>query len=110
MGPDMRHWSDLSEKEQREIEKQYAQGKEPGDIAPAYGLKPKQISDQAYRKKWTRPGMARKKATVKNAVKKKKKAASKKKAGKKKAKKKKTPPKKKTGKKKEKKKKKKKKK
>ena len=81
----MRHWSDLSEKEQREIEKQYAQGKEPGDIAPAYGLKPKQISDQAYRKKWTRPGMARKKATVKNAVKKKKKAASKKKAGKKKA-------------------------
>ncbi len=81
----MRHWSDLSEKEQREIEKQYAQGKEPGDIAPAYGLKPKQISDQAYRKKWTRPGMARKKATVKNAVKKKKKTASKKKAGKKKA-------------------------
>ncbi|MCB1167892.1 MAG: hypothetical protein KDK37_14510 [Leptospiraceae bacterium] len=80
----MRHWSDLSEKEQKEIEKQYAQGKEPGDIAPAYGLKPKQISDQAYRKKWTRPGMARKKATVKNAVKKKK-AAGKKKAGKKKA-------------------------
>ena len=81
----MKHWSDLSEKEQREIEKQYAQGKEPGEIAPAYGLKPKQISDQAYRKKWTRPGMARKKATVKNAVKKKKKTDSKKKAGKKKA-------------------------
>ncbi|MCB1324705.1 MAG: hypothetical protein H7A21_18915 [Spirochaetales bacterium] len=67
------NWSDLTPKQQRDIEKAYKAGKEPGEIAPRYGLKPKQISDQAYRKDWPKP---KKKATKK---------AGKKKAGKKKA-------------------------
>ena len=67
------NWSDLTPKQQRDIEKAYKAGKEPGEIAPRYGLKPKQISDQAYRKDWPK---RKKKATKK---------AGKKKAGKKKA-------------------------
>ena len=76
------NWSDLTPNQKAQIEREYKGGAEPGEIAPKYGLKPKQVSDQAYRKKWTKP--AGKKASKKKA----KKKASKKKAGKKKAKKK----------------------
>ncbi len=48
----MRKWSELSEKEQQDIKKRYLAGESPSDIAKDYNLKPKQISDQAYRKKW----------------------------------------------------------
>ena len=82
------NWSDLSEKEKSAIEREYKAGKEPGEIAPKYGLKPKQVSDQAYRKKWTKPSGAKKKAKKKVTKKKAKKKVAKKKAAKKKAKKK----------------------
>ncbi len=78
------NWSDLTPKQKAQIEKEYRDGKEPGDIAPKYGLKPKQVSDQAYRKKWSKPT---KKASAKPASKKK---AAKKKVAKKKVAKKKT--------------------
>lgn len=50
----MKNWTDLSPAQKAGIEKAYKSGKEPGEIAPKYGLKPKQISDQAYRKNWKR--------------------------------------------------------
>lgn len=48
-------WSDLAPGEMAEIERAYKAGKEPAEIAGRYGLKPKQISDQAYRKNWPKP-------------------------------------------------------
>lgn len=88
------NWSDLTPKQKAQIEKQYREGKEPGDIAASFGLKPKQISDQAYRKKWSKPTRASKPAGKKKAAAKKKaakkKPVAKKKAAKKKAAKKKT--------------------
>ncbi len=78
-----KNWSDLTKAQQSAIEKAYKSGKEPGDIAPKYGLKPKQVSDQAYRKDWPKPAKkaAKKKKVAKKAGKKKakKKAAKKKK-------------------------------
>ena len=75
------NWSDLSDKDKSAIEKEYKTGKEPGDIAPKFGLKPKQVSDQAYRKKWSKPaGSGPAKASKKKAAKKAAKKASKKKA------------------------------
>lgn len=71
------NWADLAPKQQKQIEKDYSSGKEPAAIAPKYGLNPKQISDQAYRKGWKKPA---KKASKKGA---KKKASKKKKSGKK---------------------------
>ena len=71
------NWSDLTPKQKAQIEKEYRDGKEPGDIAPKFGLKPKQVSDQAYRKKWSKPtrpagaAKASKKKAAKKAVKKK---------------------------------------
>lgn len=79
------NWSDLSPKQQSQIEKEYLAGVEPSDIAPKYGLKPKQISDQAYRKDWAKPA---KKASSKKKTAKKKPVAKKKAAKKKTAKKK----------------------
>lgn len=78
------NWSDLNPKQKAQIEKYYREGKEPGDIADNYGLKPKQISDQAYRKKWSKPNRASKSAAIKNPAAKKK-AAGKKTAAKKKS-------------------------
>jgi uncharacterized protein YjcR len=49
------NWADLSPKQQMQIEKDYIGGREPAEIAPKYGLNPKQISDQAYRKGWPKP-------------------------------------------------------
>ncbi len=46
------NWSQLSDKQKSAIRSAYESGKEPGAIAPTFGLKPKQVSDQAYRKKW----------------------------------------------------------
>jgi len=79
------NWSDLTPKQKAQIEKEYKTGKEPGEIAPKYGLKPKQVSDQAYRKKWTKPAgkKATKKKTAKKAAKKTAKKAAKKKTAKK---------------------------
>ncbi len=80
------NWSDLSDKDKKAIEKAYRAGKEPGEIAPSYGLKPKQVSDQAYRKKWSKPAGAKKKAgkkAKKKVAKKTKKKAAKKKTAKK---------------------------
>lgn len=51
-----KNWSRLSEREMAQIERAYRNGKEPAEIAPAYGLKAKQVSDQAYRKAWPKPG------------------------------------------------------
>lgn len=84
------NWSDLTPKQKAQIEKEYIDGKEPGDIAPKFGLKPKQVSDQAYRKKWAKPdkpagSSAKKKAAKKKAVKKAVKKKAVKKAVKKKA-------------------------
>lgn len=52
----MQRWSDLPENVKREIERKYRAGKSPLDLANDYGLKPKQISDQAYRKGWEQGG------------------------------------------------------
>jgi uncharacterized protein YjcR len=65
----MRKWSELSEKEQSEIEKRYKAGESPTDIAKDYNLKPKQISDQAYRKNWN-ANMKEQKNTKKTTAKK----------------------------------------
>jgi len=68
------NWADLNPKQKAQIQKEYSSGKEPADIAPKYGLNPKQISDQAYRKNWKKPARkatAKKKVTKKKAVKKK---------------------------------------
>ncbi|MEQ9364097.1 MAG: hypothetical protein RIF32_07640 [Leptospirales bacterium] len=69
-----KNWSDLTKAQHSAIEKAYKSGKEPGDIAPKYGLKPKQVSDQAYRKDWPKPAKkaAKKKASKKKVTKKKK--------------------------------------
>ncbi len=61
----MRKWSELSEKEQEIIKKRYLSGESPSEIAKDYNLKPKQISDQAYRKKWNEGMKATKKTTSK---------------------------------------------
>lgn len=61
----MRKWSELSDKEQENIKKRYLNGESPSDIAKDYNLKPKQISDQAYRKKWNVGMKATKKTTSK---------------------------------------------
>ncbi len=61
----MRKWSELSDKEQENIKKRYLSGESPSDIAKDYNLKPKQISDQAYRKKWNEGMKATKKTTSK---------------------------------------------
>lgn len=82
----MRNWSELTPSEQKAIEKAYIKGKDPADIAPLYGLKPKQVSDQAYRKDWQRPGVTKKKTgkkAVRKAAKKSKKASKKSKKSKK---------------------------
>lgn len=78
------NWADLKPAQKKQIEKEYSGGKEPAEIAPKYGLNPKQISDQAYRKNWKKPAAkksAKKKPAAKKAAKKKavKKKASKKK-------------------------------
>ena len=75
-----KNWSDLTKAQQSAIEKAYKTGKEPADIASGYGLTPKQVSDQAYRKDWPKP--ARK--STKKAAKKTAKKTSRKKAAKKK--------------------------
>lgn len=49
------NWADLTQQQKTAVEKAYRAGKEPIDIASRYGLKPKQVSDQAYRKNWARP-------------------------------------------------------
>lgn len=54
----MQRWSDLPENAKREIERKYRAGKSPVDLGAEYGLKPKQISDQAYRKLWDQSGKA----------------------------------------------------
>ncbi len=72
----MQRWSDLSENEKREIERKYRAGKSPVDLGAEFGLKPKQISDQAYRKVWDQ-GAKRGKKTAKKAVKKAKKTSKK---------------------------------
>lgn len=64
----MRKWSELSEKEQEHIKKRYLAGESPSEIAKDYNLKPKQISDQAYRKKWN-VNMETKKTTKKTTKK-----------------------------------------
>jgi uncharacterized protein YjcR len=64
----MRKWSELSEKEQEQIKNRYLTGESPSKIAKDYNLKPKQISDQAYRKKWN-VHMKAKKTTKKTAKK-----------------------------------------
>jgi|WetSurMetagenome_2_1015567.scaffolds.fasta_scaffold969082_1 hypothetical protein len=70
------NWADLNEKQKQQIEKEYRNGNEPGDIAAKFGLKSKQVSDQAYRKKWEKPAesssrpQAAVKKTAKKAVKK----------------------------------------
>lgn len=61
----MRKWSELSESEQKDIERRYNAGESPTEIAKMYNLKPKQISDQAYRKGWKGGAMKAKKATKK---------------------------------------------
>lgn len=63
----MLRWSDLPENVKREIERKYRAGKSPADLGAEYGLKPKQISDQAYRKLWDQGGKAS--ATEKSAKK-----------------------------------------
>ena len=68
------NWSDLTKAQQSAIEKAYKSGKEPAEIATKYGLKPKQISDQAYRKDWPKP---KKKTAAKKTKKKAKKTAKK---------------------------------
>ena len=50
------NWSQLSDKQKTAVKSAYESGKEPGAIAPTFGLKPKQVSDQAYRKKWKKVG------------------------------------------------------
>lgn len=65
----MRKWSELSEKEQKDIERRYNAGESPTEIAKLYNLKPKQISDQAYRKGWKGGAMKAKKAAKKNTKK-----------------------------------------
>lgn len=65
------NWSDLSPKQMADIERQYKAGKEPGEIAPKYRLKPKQVSDQAYRKNWSKPKGKSPKAAKKKSGKKK---------------------------------------
>lgn len=75
----MRKWSELSKKEQEDIERRYAAGEGPTQIAKLYNLKPKQISDQAYRKGWKGGTMTTKKATKKTAKKTTKKTTTKKK-------------------------------
>lgn len=77
-----KNWSDLTTAQQNAIEKAYKAGKEPGEIAPKYGLKPKQVSDQAYRKDWPKP--KKKAAKKKTAKKKTKKKTAKKKVARKK--------------------------
>jgi uncharacterized protein YjcR len=77
------NWSDLTPKQKAQIEQEYKDGKEPGDIAPKFGLKPKQVSDQAYRKKWAKPSKS--KSAPRGAKKSAKKKAAKKKVAKKKA-------------------------
>ncbi|MFN3604597.1 MAG: hypothetical protein ACK4UJ_07785 [Leptonema sp. (in: bacteria)] len=64
----MRKWSELSEKERSDIEKRYNAGESPTQIAQIYGLKPKQISDQAYRKGWKGGTMKAKKTAKKTAT------------------------------------------
>ncbi len=81
----MRKWSELSEKEQQDIKKRYLAGESPSDIAKDYNLKPKQISDQAYRKKWN--GNMKAKKTTNTNKKATKKASTAKKSSKKVAKK-----------------------
>jgi uncharacterized protein YjcR len=49
-----KNWTDLSSSQKASIEKAYRSGQEPGQIAGKYGLKPKQVSDQAYRKNWSK--------------------------------------------------------
>jgi len=56
----MKNWTDLSSAQKTSIERAYKEGKEPGEIAKRYGLKPKQISDQAYRKNWSHRGRSTK--------------------------------------------------
>ncbi len=70
-------WSDLSQQEQNEIKRKYESGIPPSELAKQYGLKSKQISDQAYRKGWKSPNIKSKKTTAKKASKKTKKTAKK---------------------------------
>ncbi len=75
------NWADLNEKQKQQIEQEYRNGNEPGDIAAKFGLKSKQISDQAYRKKWVKPSAEasdRPTAAVKKTAKKAAKKAAKK--------------------------------
>lgn len=70
----MQRWTDLSDSDKREIERKYRAGKTPVDLGSEFGLKPKQISDQAYRKLWDQSKKARTKSARK-PVKKTKKTA-----------------------------------
>ena len=70
------NWSELNNKQKAAIQKSYESGKDPGEIAPSYGLKPKQVSDQAYRKGWKKKQVAKK--VAKKVTKKIKKKAGKK--------------------------------
>ena len=63
-----KNWSDLTTAQQNAIEKAYKAGKEPGEIAPKYGLKPKQVSDQAYRTDWPKPKKTARRAEISASV------------------------------------------
>ncbi|MBW7856832.1 MAG: hypothetical protein H3C43_00670 [Leptonema sp. (in: Bacteria)] len=66
----MQRWSDLPEKIKKEIERKYRSGKSPVILGPEYGLKPKQISDQAYRKSWIQTKSSKKTKSAKKSTKK----------------------------------------
>lgn len=61
----MQRWTDLSDSEKRQIERKYCSGVSPVDLGSQFGLKPKQISDQAYRKLWDQSKKARTKSARK---------------------------------------------
>lgn len=64
----MQRWPDLPEKTKKEIERKYRSGKSPVILGVEYGLKPKQISDQAYRKSWTQISVAQNPKAVKKSL------------------------------------------
>lgn len=64
----MQRWPDLPEKTKKEIERKYRSGKSPVILGVEYGLKPKQISDQAYRKSWTQISVTQNPKAVKKSV------------------------------------------
>ncbi len=66
------NWSDLTPRQMAQVESEYRSGREPGEIAPRFGLKPKQVSDQAYRKNWAKPGRKSRSSSSRSSTKAKK--------------------------------------